>query len=208
MSEEQISLVPVSPVPAAPDRLEQPDRLATPAHESKLWRDLVETLLLTAIVFLVVNGLIGRFRIEQVSMETTLHEGEYVIVDKVSYALREPQRGEIVVLKRAGQPDLIKRIIGLPGEMLEVRDGRVYINGQPIDEAYIRGPIGQVTAPQPIPPGHYFVMGDNRNNSSDSRAFGAIARQDIVGRAWIIYWPPQQWQVLGAPAYGLTPSAP
>ncbi len=200
-------MTPALPAPTAPDRPEQPDRLAA-AHESKLWRDVVETLLLTAIVFLVVNGVIGRFRIEQVSMETTLHEGEYVIVDKVSYALRNPQRGEIVVLKRAGQPDLIKRVIGLPGETLEVRDGRVYINGQPIDEAYIRGPINQVTAPQQIPPDHYFVMGDNRNNSSDSRAFGAIARQDIVGRAWIIYWPPQQWQVLGTPAYGLTPAAP
>ncbi len=208
MSEEQISLAPASPAPAAPDRLEQPDQPATSARESKLWRDVVETLLLTAIVFLVVNGLIGRFRIEQVSMETTLHEGEYVIVDKVSYALRSPQRGEIVVLKRAGQPDLIKRVIGLPGETLEVRDGRVYINGQPIAEPYIRGPIAQVTAPQQIPPGQYFVMGDNRNNSSDSRAFGAIPRQDIVGRAWIIYWPPQQWQVLGTPVYGQTPATP
>ncbi len=174
-----------------------------PARESKLWRDVVETLLLTAIVFLVVNALIGRFRIEQVSMEPNLHEGEYVIVDKVSYSVRQPQRGEIVVLKRAGQPDLIKRVIGLSGETLEVRNGQVLINGQPLTEPYIRGPIAQVTAPLQIPAAHYFVMGDNRNNSSDSRVFGAISRDDIVGRAWIIYWPPPNWQVLQAPNYAL-----
>ncbi len=163
-------------------------------------------MLLTAIVFLVVNALIGRFRIEQVSMEPNLYDGEYVIVDKVSYALRQPQRGEIVVLKRTGQPDLIKRIVGLPGETLEVHDAQVFINGQPLTEPYIRGPIAQTTPPQQIEPGYYFVMGDNRNNSSDSRAFGAISREDIVGRAWIIYWPPKDWQVLQAPSYALAQS--
>src|SRR5512135_2323300 len=97
-------------------------------------RDLIETMVLVAIAFLVVNALIGRFRIEQVSMLPNLHEGEYVIVDKVSYAFRQPERGEIVVLKNLtnpSAPDLIKRVIGLPGETIEVRSDAVYINGQP-----------------------------------------------------------------------------
>ncbi len=202
MSEEQPELILETPATPAPDRPATSERTALP-RESKLWRDIAETLLLTAIVFLVVNALIGRFRIEQVSMEPNLHEGEYVIVDKVSYGLRDPQRGEIVVLKRANQPDLIKRVIGLPDETLEVRDGQVFINDAPLNEPYIQGPINQTMPPQQVEASHYFVMGDNRNNSSDSRSFGAIPRIDIVGRAWIIYWPPKDWQVLPTPAYAL-----
>jgi signal peptidase I len=171
--------------------------------ESKLFRDIVETMLLVAISFLVVNALIGRFRIEQVSMQPNLHEGEYVIVDKVSYALRTPERGEIVVLKSPtpGAPDLIKRVVGLPGEMIEVRDGQAYVNGTPLTEPYINGPIAQATPPRLVEDGRYFVMGDNRNNSSDSRLFGTIPAADIVGRAWIIYWPPSDWQILSDPTY-------
>ena len=191
---EEISVVPVPPGEApAPTGLQHPNML----------RDLVETMVLVAIAFLIVNALIGRFRIEQVSMLPNLHEGEYVIVDKVSYAFRQPERGEIIVLKnpRLGQPDLIKRVIGLPGETIEVRDGQVYINSQPLTEPYIQQPMGN---PQPLitlQAGEYFVMGDNRSNSEDSRRFGPRPIGDIVGRAWVIYWPPPDWQVLSRPTY-------
>jgi signal peptidase I len=166
-------------------------------------RDLIETMVLVAIAFLVVNALIGRFRIEQVSMQPNLHEGEYVIVDKVSYAFRQPERGEIVVLKNPNpsQPDLIKRIIGLPGETIDVRGGRAYVNGQPLTEPYIRQPMASDSPATQLQAGQYFVMGDNRNNSEDSRIFGARPAGDIVGRAWIIYWPPPDWQILSRPSY-------
>ena len=170
-----------------------------------LFRDVIETMLLIAIAFLVVNSLIGRFRIEQVSMEPNLHEGEYVIVDKVSYLFHAPERGDIVVLRRPGQPDLIKRVIGLSGETIEVRGGQAYIDGQPLMEPYLPQPINQDTPPQTVPAGRYFVMGDNRNNSQDSRSFGTIPFGDIVGRAWIIYWPPPDWQVLAHPGYAASP---
>jgi signal peptidase I len=191
---EQISSVPTPPVeaPAAPG-LQHPNML----------RDIIETMVLVAIAFLVVNALIGRFRIEQVSMLPNLHEGEYVIVDKISYALRQPERGEIVVLKNPtpGQPDLIKRLIGLPGETIDVHDGKVYVNGQPLAEPYLAQPMaGDSTATQ-LQAGQYFVMGDNRNNSEDSRRFGPRPLNDIVGRAWIIYWPPADWQILARPTY-------
>jgi signal peptidase I len=168
-----------------------------------LLRDLVETMVLVTIAFLVVNALIGRFRIEQVSMQPNLHEGEYVIVDKVSYAFRQPERGEIVVLKNPnpGQPDLIKRVIGLPSETIDVRGGQVHVNGQPLTEPYIKQPMASDYPANELQAGQYFVMGDNRNNSEDSRIFGARPASDIVGRAWIIYWPPPDWQILSRPSY-------
>jgi signal peptidase I len=162
-------------------------------------------MLLIAIAFLVVNSLIGRFRIEQVSMEPNLHEGEYVIVDKISYLFHAPERGDIVVLRRQGQPDLIKRIIGLPGETLDVHGGQVHIDNQPLVEPYLPQPINQETPPLQVAASHYFVMGDNRNNSQDSRSFGAVPASDIVGRAWIIYWPPPNWQILAHPGYAANP---
>lgn len=197
---EEIAVVPTPPAEApAASGLQHPNML----------RDLVETMVLVAIAFLVVNALIGRFRIEQVSMQPNLREGEYVIVDKVSYAFRQPERGEIIVLKNSdpGQPDLIKRIIGLPGETIEVRGGQVYINGQPLVEPYIAQPMASDFPAAQLQADQYFVMGDNRNNSQDSRAFGARPVDDIVGRAWIIYWPPADWQVLSHPTYA-APTTP
>ena len=191
---EEISIVPTPPAEA---------HAATGLQHPNMLRDLVETMVLVAIAFLVINALIGRFRIEQVSMLPNLHEGEYVIVDKVSYTFRQPERGEIIVLKNPSpsQPDLIKRVIGLPGETIEVRSGQVYINGQPLTEPYIQQPMGQEQAPLSLQADQYFVMGDNRGNSSDSRFFGARPGKDFVGRALIIYWPPADWQVLSRPTY-------
>src|SRR5512138_1422683 len=189
-----MTVVPTPPAEAPATRgLQHPNML----------RDLIETMVLVAIAFLVVNSLIGRFRIEQVSMQPNLHEGEYVIVDKVSYAFHQPERGEIIVLKNPtpGQPDLIKRVIGLPGETIEVRGGRVYINNQPLTEPYLAQPMAGDFPATSLQAAQYFVMGDNRNNSEDSRRFGARPAGDIVGRAWIIYWPPPDWQILTRPTY-------
>ena len=178
----------------------------TGPKNSKLLREIVETLLLTAIIFLVVNTAVGRFRIEGPSMQPNLHEGEYTIVDKIAYQLHAPERGDIVVFERPGQPDLIKRVIGLPGETIEIRGGQVFINGSPIAEPYITTPATDSMGPQTLEPDHYFVMGDNRNNSSDSRSFGPISAQVIVGRAWIIYWPPPNWQIVPHYSYAAAAS--
>jgi signal peptidase I len=158
-----------------------------------LWREIVETVLLTVLIYAAVNLTTGRFRIESVSMMPNLQPGEYVLVDKVSYHFVAPQRGDIVVFHHPlGERDLIKRVIGLPGETIEIANGVVNINGQPIDELYIAAPPGGGGA-WTLGPTQLFVMGDNRNNSSDSRAWGPLERDLLVGKTIFIYWPPSGW---------------
>lgn len=171
--------------------------------QSNLLREVVETALLTAIIFLVVNAVIGRFRIESVSMQPNLWEGEYVIVDKVSYSLGSPQRGDIVVFEKPGQADLIKRVIGLPGDTVEVRNAQVFVNGTPLTEPYVANPPNYAFGPVQVEPGRYFVLGDNRSNSSDSHVWGTVAGDTIVGRAWLIYWPPPNWQIVPHYSYAV-----
>jgi len=171
--------------------------------QSNLLREIVETALLTAIIFLVVNAVIGRFRIESVSMQPNLYEGEYVIVDKISYTLSTPQRGDIIVFEKTGQPDLIKRVIGLPGDTVEVRNQQVFVNGVALKEPYIANPPNYAFGPVQVEPGRYFVLGDNRSNSSDSHVWGTIPGDTIVGRAWIIYWPPPNWQIVPHYSYAV-----
>jgi signal peptidase I len=165
-------------------------------RQSDLLREIIETALLTAIIFLTVNALIGRFRIESVSMQPNLWEGEYVIVDKVSYSLNGPQRGDIIVFEKANQPDLIKRVIGLPGDTVEVHDAQVFVNGTALAEPYIAHPPDYTFGPVQVEADRFFVLGDNRSNSSDSHKWGTVPREDIVGRALIIYWPPPKWQIV------------
>ncbi len=168
--------------------------IETPKPRSNLLREIIETALLTAIIFLLVNTLTGRFRIEGSSMEPNLHDGEYVIIDRVSYVLHPPERGDIIVFTPpTGDRDYIKRVIGLAGDTVVVSNGQVLVNGTALDEPYLNTTTNYALGPQTIEPGHYFVLGDNRNNSSDSHAFGTIVTSAIVGRAWFVYWPPSDW---------------
>ena len=194
--------MPETPLAApAPSDDSPASETAPPARRSRRLREIADTLLLTAIIFLIVNAATGRFLIQSVSMQPTLHEGERVIVDKISYLFRPPARGDIVVLDLQGEPeDLIKRVVGLPGEAIEIKDGSVWIDGQPLDEPYAQPSLGAIAARR-LGPDEYFVMCDNRGNSKDSRIFGPIRREDIVGRAWIIYWPPSDWGLVPQPAY-------
>jgi signal peptidase I len=157
-------------------------------------RDLVESLVLALLIYLVINALTGRFYVRGSSMEPTLHNGQYLVVSKISYRFSEPQRGDIVVFvspNGAGE-DYIKRIIGLPGERVEIRDGAVWINGYRLDEPYLNSGI-PYTGAWSLGPDEYFVLGDNRANSSDSHAWGPLPRRNIIGKAWLCYWPPQYW---------------
>lgn len=168
----------------------------TKAASSSLFREIVETLLLTVVIFVLVNTFTGRFRIDGSSMEPNLHDGEYVIVNRAVYRLHPPQRGDIVVFRRDAGREFIKRVIGLPGETVEVRNGQILVNGVAIDEPYIAQPSAYTMDQRKVGPNEYFVLGDNRNNSSDSHNWGTIAENTIDGKAWVTYWPPRDWGVV------------
>ena len=173
---------------------------ATPAKKSSGVRNAIEWLAIIAaallVAFVIKTYLVQAFYIPSGSMEQTLNIGDRVLVNKVSYHMHDVHRGDIVVFERppneggsAEIKDLIKRVIGLPGDTIEARDGVVYINDQPLTEPYVHGQATDNLSRRVVPQGRYFVMGDNRGNSKDSRVFGPIPRSIIVGRAFIRIWP-------------------
>ena len=162
-----------------------------------LIREALQIILLALVVFFALHFLIQNFRIDGTSMEPNLHDSQYVIVNKTAYWFgNEPNRGDVVVFQAPDQPqyDRIKRVIGLPGETVEVKkDGSVYIDGQVLDEPYLSARPGGPSGTWTVPEDEYFVMGDNRGVSYDSRNGGPIPVDNIVGRAWVIIWPIGDW---------------
>lgn len=165
-------------------------------------RELLEMAILTLAIFLIVRVALQNFKVEGESMLPTLHNNEYILVNKVDYMLHSPHRGDIVVFKAvpAGEPDrdFIKRVIGLPGEMVAVRNGHIFINGKQLRENFQHAIPTYTFSQQRVPKGSYFVLGDNRNNSEDSHLWKWLPRNDIIGKAWISYWPPDQLHLFDA----------
>lgn len=159
-------------------------------------REIVETLLLTFFIFWLVNGLIGRYRIDGSSMNPTLQDGQYLIINNLSYYVDDPAAGDVIVFHHpASELNLIKRVIGLPGDEISIHDGTVSVNGVVLDEPYIRD-APRYTYNGVVPEGQYFVLGDNRNNSSDSHSWSFLPDDHIVGKAMLIYWPPSDWDAV------------
>jgi signal peptidase I len=160
-----------------------------------VWRGTREVMQVTAIAFVMYLGLnvaIPRYEVEGHSMEPNFHSAERVVVSTVHYQLLDPQRGDVVVFERG--KNLIKRVIGLPGETVRLREGQVFINGQLLQEAYIDRYCTLGTCRDTeweLGPEEYFVLGDNRVNSHDSHNFGPIHRDQIIGRVVLRYWPVQ-----------------
>jgi signal peptidase I len=180
-------------------QLEQDTGAATPAPAKEAsygWmmvRELVETVVLSLIIFLLIRQVVQNYRIENHSMEPNFYEGQFVLVNKLAYWLGEPTRGDVVVFHnpRNTNEDYIKRIIGMPGDTVEVRDQTVFVNGQPLPEDFPHNamPPGEFIGPIVVGDNQLFVMGDNRPNSSDSRVFGPIEQDLVVGQAWLRIWP-------------------
>ncbi len=189
-------------------------------------RDVLETLLLTVLIFLIVRSVVQNFKVEGRSMEPTLQDGQYLLINKAiywqiggslfgllnpgaeaangttdqtnHYLFSPPQVGDIIVFRYPKDPsrDFIKRVIGVPGDVVEITNGVVYVNGKPLHEDYTADPPSYFQPAERVPEGEYFVLGDNRNNSSDSHVWGLVPAQNIIGKAWFSYWPPSDWGVV------------
>ena len=161
--------------------------------------EALETILLSVILFLAINLISERIRVESISMEPNLTPGNFVIVNKMAYRFSgSPKLGDIVVFRYPLNPDqipYIKRVIGTPGDTIQIESGKVYVNNVQLNEPYIKEVTGR-GGNWTVPANSIFVMGDNRNNSSDSRAWGFVPLENIIGRAELIYWPPEDWAVL------------
>jgi signal peptidase I len=168
---------------------------------SSFLRELAEVILLAVILYIGISFAVQTVHVEGLSMFATLDDNDYLIANKIDYRLHAPQRGDIIILRppNNNSTDFIKRVIALPGERLLIRDGVVYINGHRLIEPYLPEawvvfnnwplPTAGNSNGSVIPPNQYFVMGDNRNKSQDSRYFGPIGRDRIDGRAWFRIWP-------------------
>jgi len=159
--------------------------------------DVVETVVLSALLFLAINAVSARIRVDGSSMEPTLHNGEFVVVNKLAYKFGNPQIGDVIVFHYPRDPnqEYIKRVIGLPGDYVEILNGQVIVNDQVLTEPYIAMPP-RYKAEWNVPVDSLFVLGDNRNNSSDSHNWGPVPLENVIGKALLIYWPPEAWGVI------------
>jgi signal peptidase I len=164
----------------------------------RFFRDIIAPILVGLAFFALFQVTVGSFKVYGSSMLPGIEQGDYILVSKATYFLGEPQRGDIIVLHSPQDPntDLIKRIIALPGDTVEIKDNTVFVNDTALVEPYIMEPPHYLLLREEIPAGHYFVLGDNRNNSSDSHRGWTLPRKNIIGKAWITYWPPYRWRTM------------
>jgi len=159
------------------------------------FREILITLISAIVIFFLLQTTVQSFIIVEHCMEPNFHEGERLLVNKVVYYFHEPERGDVIILHPPSNPKAIyiKRLIALPGDTVEVKGGAVYINGTKLDEPYIKEPPAYTFHQKKIHENEYFVLGDNRNNANDSHNGWTVPRQNIIGKAWLSFWPPGEW---------------
>ena len=163
---------------------------------ARLVREVGETIALTLLIFIVIRFAVQSFRVDGPSMEPGLHTDEFVMVDKVAYLFSGPQRGDVVVFHYPldTSKDFIKSVVGIPGDSIRTTSSDVFVDGQVLHEPYISRSFNFVSQALKLGPNQYFVIGDNRDNSLDSRTWGALDKSDIMGKAGAVYWPINQWE--------------
>ena len=185
-------------------------------------REVLETIILTLIIFLLVRAVVQNFKVEGRSMEPNLETGQYLLINKASYwhvaaqsierlipghqdlgndlvyVFGQPHRGDVIVFRYPKDPsrDFIKRVIALPGETVQIKDGKVLVNDRPLDESYVLDRPNYFVDREVVPANNFFVLGDNRNNSLDSHVWGMVPVENIIGKAWLTYWPMEKWGLL------------
>ncbi len=180
---------------------------------SSLFEFIKTVAIIVIVAFIVRFYLIQPFLVEGSSMEPNFHNGEYILIDKLSYRVQAPKRGDVIVFHPPNNANLnyIKRIIGLPGDRIEIINGKVSVNGAVIEEAYIPNAItsyrSSTTAKLDVTlsAGNYYVLGDNRDHSSDSREWNAVPAINIIGRAWLVVFPPKNFGFVLHPGYVIGP---
>ena len=163
-------------------------------------REILPIIILAAVIFFAQQATIQKFVIDGPSMNYSFQHGQQLLVNKAVYKFHQPERGDVIVFHPPinENEEYIKRIIGLPGESIEITDGEVFIHKEdgiimPLNEPYVTRPAKQSFKGDTIPENEYFVMGDNRNNSSDSRNDWTLPQENIIGKAWLSIWPPDKW---------------
>jgi signal peptidase I len=189
-------------------------------------REFLEAVLLALVVFLFIQTSVQNFKVEGSSMRPTLENGQFLLVNKVvyfkidqerlsriipfwrvnhtreSFAVHPPKRGEVIVFlfpdsnPNNRKRDFVKRVVGLPGETVEIREGAVYINGEVLKDQYVKALGTRDVASKHLEEKEYYVLGDNRGGSDDSRSWGAVPEKNILGKVWLIVWPPSSWTLL------------
>lgn len=164
-------------------------------------RELVETVVLTLVIFFLIRTVVQNFRVDGMSMEPNFQDGQFLLINKLSYRLGDPQRGDVIVFHYPRDPsrDFIKRVIGLPGETVEIVDGQVFIDGEHLPDLTDIIPASYTAAPITVNADELFVMGDNRPNSSDSHSWGTLPMNLVVGKVLLSYWPPNTWGIIRTP---------
>jgi signal peptidase I len=161
-------------------------------------REVLITIILALIIFFAARATIQTFVVVMDSMEPSFHEGQRLVVNKAIYMFGDPERGDVIIFRAPNGrlDDFIKRVIAIPGDTVEVKNGAVYVNGVKLDEPYIMSPPSYTLAEQEVPEKSYFVLGDNRNQSNDSHHGWLAPRQNLIGKAWLSTWPPDTWGVV------------
>ncbi len=162
------------------------------------FREILAIVIIAIAIFVGLQFIVQDYIIKEYSMEPNFQEEQRVLVSKVAYKLQEPERGDVIVFRPPPPHNLkanpfIKRIIALPGDTVEVKKGSVYVNGSQLDEPYIKEPPNYTFPEYKIPEDNYFVLGDNRNNSNDSHTGWTVPHQNIIGKTWLVIWPPGEW---------------
>ncbi|MEJ2564101.1 MAG: signal peptidase I [Anaerolineales bacterium] len=174
----------------APGVLFIAEAIVAPVEIIRYFGEFLQTALIALLLFLAVNLITARIRVEGISMEPSLHDGQFVVVNRLAYRWQEPIRGDIIVFYFPQNPSrrFIKRVIGLPGDTIDVQSGHVYVNDVLLEEPYIAAPAN-FSGEWLVGRNEVFVLGDNRNNSSDSPDWGGLPINEIIGKAIFVYWP-------------------
>jgi signal peptidase I len=180
-----------------------------PGRTKRMIIDTLQTIVLALIFYFAIDTFIGRVQVLNVSMLPTLHEGQFLLVNRFAYKQGNFERGDIIIFHNPTNPeeDYIKRLVGIPGDVIDIENGVVRVNSELLEEPYISEPP-QYAGEWTVPDGYLFVLGDNRNSSYDSHSWGYLPQENVIGKAIVIYWPPKEIQIIRHDTFGYAEGSP